>query len=209
MGIGVLNDTLHPDLYLDLLQRISGLLNLLTGHYTTAEEIKQKESEFKKNYSDMYRLLSEKNEENNHHRTEAEYLRSILGVVLYTRDISLIVTTPEGILVSANKTACTEYGITEEILMDRSAIEAILPSSLTIPFRKLINGEEISSTLPASTFIQESGDKKIHWFLIRPELVHNTAYCLFAGEKHPAPLIQYGLSLKKSGVFIPGTGLIP
>lgn len=204
LGMGSLRDTVSQTIYEDLLSSLSGYLNLISSVYHLKKENREISIEYQQHYQEIYNLLTEKTEENILRTTETEYTRSILGAVLHTMGISLIVTTTDGTLISANQTAMETCQITEETLLSHPPVLSSLPPDIAETIARLTNenqpGNGTKDTLT-------TGEQTIHWYLIRPEPVESCRSCLFIGEKSPAPLNRYLRSLRRDGVFMPGTGL--
>jgi len=202
LGIGSL-DNQSPLAYARLLSALSGYLALLCTVCHTAAENRRIQAEYQDHYNEIYTLLTQKTQEKIVHTAEATYLRSFLGSVLHTMQISLIATTPEGALIAANKTAIATYGITGKHLEHNESIRDILPSDLAAELITLLtekNQQQRSNKPP------ESADPQTRWYLIRQTGPVATS-CLFIGENHPAPLIRYLRSVHGNGTYVPGSEL--
>ena len=204
LGIGSL-DNQAPMAYARLLRALSGYLTLLCTVCHTAAENQKIQAEYQDHYSEIYALLTRKTEENIVHTAEATYLRSFLGSVLHTMEISLIATTLDGALIAANKTATTAYGITGKHLENKESIRDLLPSDLAAQFMALLTEENHQQ--PSDKSPGGLADRQIQWYLIRQKGPHG-ASCIFIGENHPAPLLRYLRSVHGNGTYVPGSELI-
>ncbi len=184
--------------YLRLLRAISGYLTLLCTVCQNTSELQNIQTEYQKNYREIYALLTEKTEETAAQTTEAEYLRTILGAVLHTMNISLIAVNKQGTLFTANKTASTNYSITDQDISDHKSIHEVLSPELASALVSLIP-EKTEIPLAQRThtrYIEKNQSGEIHWHLFSQNTNHSTVTCLFIGEPHPAPLLRYLQTLK-------------
>ena len=203
LGIGSL-DNQAPREYARLLSALSGYLALLCTVCHTAAENRRVQAEYQDHYNEIYTLLTRKTQEKIVHAAEAGYLRSFLGSVLHTMQISLIATTLDGALIAANTTATTAYGITGKHLEHKESIRDILPSDLAAELMALLTEEnhQQPSVKPPGP-----AEPQTRWYLIRQTGPLATS-CIFIGENHPAPLIRYLKSVHGNGTYVPGSELI-
>ncbi|HWQ64570.1 MAG TPA: hypothetical protein VN429_09160 [Methanospirillum sp.] len=175
-----------------LLHALSGYLTLLCTVCLNSSDMQTIKEDYQKHYSDIYALLTEKTEENAAHTTEAEHLKSILGAVLHTMNVSLIAVNRQGALITANKTACTAYYITDQNLADHASIRDILPPDLAAALLDLIpeKTEMSHNQTDNARYTEERQSGDIHWHRIAWNATHPAAPYLFIGEKHPAPLLK-------------------
>ncbi len=200
IGIGSL-DNQAPREYARLLSALSGYFALLCTVCHTAAENRRIQTEYQDHYNEIYTLLTRKTQEKIVHTAEATYLRSILGSVLHTMQISLITTSLDGTLIAANKTATVAYGITGTHLENKDFIRDILPSDLATELITEENPQQPSDKPPGPA------DPQTRWYLIRQKDPLTTS-CIFIGENHPAPLIRYLRSVHGNGTYVPGSELI-
>ena len=190
LGIGT-DDSNLSMIYANLLQSISGYLNLICTIYQNASDAQKMKAEYQKHYSEIYALITEKTLENGAHITEIQHLRSLLEGILDSMKVSLISVNRQGALITANKTASVVYSITEQAIEANIPITQVLPPDLATSLLALISDQTNHSPDKIVSFIEEGKTGRTHWYLIsRPGTQQATPY-LFIGENHPAQLIKY------------------
>jgi hypothetical protein len=207
LGIGA-QESNSSKKYESLLCDLSGYLTLLSTVCQNTSDAQRTQEEYQKQYSDIYSLLTEKTQENLAYTTEAEYLRSILGAILDTMQISLIAVTEKGVLISANKTACTTYSIEEQHLENNSILTDVLQPDVATSLLNLIPHETGQSMSETSSCIETQQSSQIHWHLLYQNGTQPAFSYLCIGENHPAPLIKYLKSKHENRINIPGSGRI-
>ena len=196
LGIGTADSSISTD-YVWLLSALSGYLTLLCTVCETTSKAQKIQAEYQKHYSEIYALLTEKNQENVGLIAESEHFRAILGSVLDLMKIFLIVVTRQGTLVAANKTACTAYQITLQQLTDKAPLPTVLPPDLAASLMALIPDETGHFQKPPhDRYIEEQQTGQIHWYLFSSPSTQQATLNLFIGEQQPAKLVKSLKSLQ-------------
>jgi len=196
LGIGTGDSSISTD-YVRLLSALSGYLTLLGTVCQTTSKTQKIQAEYQQHYSEIYALLTEKNQENIGLIAESEHLRAILGSVLDLMKIFLIVVTRQGTLVSANKTACASYQITQHQLTDKAPLSAILPPDLAASLMVLVPDDTGHFQKPShDRYIEEQQTGQIHWYLFSSASTQQATSYLFIGEQQPAKLVKSLKSLQ-------------
>ncbi len=196
LGIGTVDSSISTD-YVWLLSALSGYLTLLGTVCETTSKTQKIQAEYQKHYSEIYALLTEKNQENVGLIAESEHLRAMLGSVLDLMKIYLIVVTRQGTLVAANKTACTAYQITQQQLTDKPPLPTVLPPDLAASLMALVPDETGHfQKKPYDRYIEEQQSGQIHWYLFSSPSTQQATSYLFIGEKQPAKLVKSLKSLQ-------------
>jgi len=198
LGIGTTRENYQSLKYDKILLSASAFLSPIGMVYRLLEAKTDDVQKYQGHYRNIYRLLTEKTQEDMLHLSESRQLRSLLAAVLDRMNISLITTTGNGTITFINQTALQTYHIDIHKSLGESDLSKTLPAdvagSLMDLTKKEINSEIFS--MNQNTVVDMNPEVPVTWYYIRYPNDLSAGECIFIGEKNPAPLISYLNSLE-------------
>ncbi len=197
IGILSVNERSQSVVHGKILSLVSASLIPLCMVCRMSDEIHHTSQMYQEQYKRIYSLLTEKTEQVIHHSSESLILRSLLGAILDTMDISLITTSQDGHITFINQTAVHTYQIDINRNLSGSYLTEVIPHSLAGSLMEGVSQERCTDDLEPGTNLVIDMDRAIpiSWLCMRYPRSQSFRHSIYIGEKNPAPFISYLNSL--------------